>query len=843
LDSGEVFNGLLPPNVAKYYEDGGHGNSSAYESGHPAAEKPCLECHLNHGSTTYKLLPGAVQTTDHASRSGADLYDSGGRVVKGYDYADNAEVESTSTHFTIGGIPNSTYIDYTDFTVVDRGSTTGQTSSDSKARMAVKYANYTTSGAWNTYYEATDNSGSATSMNPSGTQISFGTSGDRVDQNSSVPCGAELTGSAPSYEVGFCDVCHIYNDANDGTTTTFNGMRTHAGFVTPNDCGGEPNYPDVSANFQKDCTECHDPHGSGDEGTSNPNWYMIRGKIVTSDDGSNIETYNLVLDDPGSDGVFVGQDSLDEDDTDNKDDMCAVCHTTTDHNRRDGTAQGTHREDSACITCHLHIDRFMPSGGCVECHPVHLDTMHIKHLNFIAGALAGTPGENGIFDGDNFLAIEYCAVCHGDGAGSGANHTTGYGAQPWPPGYESEIVIDHRSDPASSWGDNPTYEGRSLPTTPMGGGRCGDVDCHGNDDDVEDAFLPPYNREGGQLPLKWNLHSIEPHTEGTVTPNDEPELSRVCQSCHDAYPADIRIFRADGTTLAYGKRGSGADCEYLSSSVDSAANYYGAVAYVPITATLGTSYGRGGHGDDRLSTDGLDVDSATAITPLDCSACHFGTGPTDPSHVPLSATNMNGNRVNVILEDSAHTNAGLCNNDGCHVGASYPGIPSDRRHHPSYVNYTWSNSVASDVTGLTTWDDMGGGYFMQSDYGAGSFVGSGANYHAFSGNPDRFIDWYDRDTGWLPSDKQSNDLSPLTRGVFLFENGANVLGGPPRATLPLERYIFNAGVSTKVLCVTCHNPHGTDLYIHDPAGIGEDIADHNMLRLQDDDSTLCNACH
>jgi hypothetical protein len=46
-----------------------------------------------------------------------------------------------------------------------------------------------------------------------------------------------------------------------------------------------------------------------------------------------------------------------------------------------------------------------------------------------------------------------------------------------------------------------------------------------------------------------------------------------------------------------------------------------------------------------------------------------------------------------------------------------------------------------------------------------------------------------------------------------------------------------------VLCTTCHNPHGTDLFMYDQYGVGQDVPDNNMLRMRNTDSTLCRACH
>ena len=63
-----------------------------------------------------------------------------------------------------------------------------------------------------------------------------------------------------------------------------------------------------------------------------------------------------------------GADSFDENDTDNKDDLCAVCHQSAterpavnvNHNYRSWTGtptSGKHQEGSDCLTCHPHGEK------------------------------------------------------------------------------------------------------------------------------------------------------------------------------------------------------------------------------------------------------------------------------------------------------------------------------------------------------------------------------------------------------------------------------------------------------------------------------------------------------
>jgi hypothetical protein len=74
-----------------------------------------------------------------------------------------------------------------------------------------------------------------------------------------------------------------------------------------------------------------------------------------------------------------------------------------------------------------------------------------------------------------------------------------------------------------------------------------------------------------------------------------------------------------------------------------------------------------------------------------------------------------------------------------------------------------------------------------------------------------------------------------------FWSGQDAVGSPT-AVLPLERYLPGGLATDKVMCVTCHNPHGTDLHVEDTGG-NRSIPDNNMLRLRDENNMLCEGCH
>jgi hypothetical protein len=302
----------------------------------------------------------------------------------------------------------------------------------------------------------------------------------------------------------------------------------------------------------------------------------------------------------------------------------------------------------------------------------------------------------------------------------------------------------------------------------------------------------------------------------TATYNDGLANSKICKACHDRTPSAIRIYSA-APALIYSAATS------ANKAIDAADSYYGNYS----------QYGRGGHGDAAIQSEDPLVDSASGrTTPIDCTACHATTA----THYNAKA-GANPNRLTGISTASVPGDL-IARCQVCHASTFYGRTTNDApRHHP--VNGADPVGakivgVSAAITGTTSWGEVAppAGHYEQNQYGYSTTYPAGVG----SANVDRFIDYWG---GNFDSTRYDN-IPP--KPVFLGE----ATSASAKVTLPLARYIIGGSSSSnKLVCTTCHNPHGTDLYVYDnTAGhSGRSIADNNMLRLRDDDSTLCNACH
>jgi predicted CXXCH cytochrome family protein len=184
----------------------------------------------------------------------------------------------------------------------------------------------------------------------------------------------------------FCMTCH---DGTGASVPPYVSTHSNTDFSSP-----------AEANFELQCTQCHDPHGSTNLADIRPNIRVTTSPLVTT--GPVVFT------------ALTGADSFDEDsgDGDDTDDLCVACHIhlsnpgfpTADHPGGDhtGGALGTDERNKDCTPCHPHdlddnfstLDGFMPSGGsCVACHKQTTGAIPRRQIVDSNGDGTGTGGD------------------------------------------------------------------------------------------------------------------------------------------------------------------------------------------------------------------------------------------------------------------------------------------------------------------------------------------------------------------------------------------------------------------------------------------------------------------
>jgi len=439
---------------------------------------------------------------------------------------------------------------------------------------------------------------------------------------------------------------------------------------------------------------------------------------------------------------------------------------------------------------------------------------HRVHVSFLRNQIVQAGGEPTIED--------LCGPCHGSNPGEAPWHNgSGVdddGAWAWPLSRQAEVdIVDGRGN----FGASAQYNGEPVLTGVGAKGgepqQCDSFNCHGaaapynatpfGDEIYSNGFSRFEPEYPNSMRLLWDF-ACEDYANDQSDESVYDEWSRdiACAGCHGHNPdlPDLRTRIVVENTLP-----DAAGPFYDSDSPNPlphgvAANYFGTVS----------GYARGGHGDAGIQNEDTFVDSAVGIsTPLRCTACHDS----EADHFPVSEDNIHRLR-NQVIEDETHE-AGLCNE--CHLGDSYPS-----QHHPSYYKPAAIEGdpnvpiVPADQQEIYTvssaWIQVGNTpqYYLQDGYSASEV----------SGYTDFFVDFW----GALPGLPTSPTPQPQ-----------------PFAVLPLENEVYGFGSSNRVMCVTCHNPHGTDLFPYDDgsqSGFNKNT-DSNMLRVRDEDMTLCLACH
>ncbi|GFE56433.1 CxxxxCH/CxxCH domain-containing protein [Geobacter sp. AOG1] len=151
----------------------------------------------------------------------------------------------------------------------------------------------------------------------------------------SVP-GTHVTRLGSSYQgIGQNDLCaSCHNNAAIVTTTARQNMSTHVSTKT------DPPQPNL-------CSACHDVHGS-------TNLNAINAQIAFKPGSTAIIAFT------NTSTGFVN--------TKTNRGLCQICHTQTNHYKRD-VAETSH-PTKTCLACHDHKDSyaFKPNGNCDTCH-------------------------------------------------------------------------------------------------------------------------------------------------------------------------------------------------------------------------------------------------------------------------------------------------------------------------------------------------------------------------------------------------------------------------------------------------------------------------------------------
>jgi len=282
-------------------------------------------------------------------------------------------------------------------------------------------------------------------------------------------------------------------------------------------------------------------------------------------------------------------------------------------------------------------------------------------------------------------------------------------------------------------------------------------------------------------------------------------FNRVCLTCHDMTVSSFQL--PGGSTTVY-------------QATNAAANYESTIS----------GFSRGGHGDTGINNPTWFRDTAPGSSvPLGCVACHdesqdhFPVRTDNPYRV--SAAALGNNLPGRDLSQSLLSN--LCTQTNCHPkflgGGDYaflapPKHPNDHypisSPSPVYVTYALApvNQSGSGTTTSPRYDPSG--------------VTPAVDTHI-----DRYFDHW----AWW-----GNECTTTT--------------GDDDPFLPLGDSLskqvgdsFDNDTSTVVSCITCHNPHGSDLYVSGQtcgqASTFTLIPANKMLRLRDQDDELCEACH
>jgi len=476
-----------------------------------------------------------------------------------------------------------------------------------------------------------------------------------------------------------------------------------------------------------------------------------------------------------------------------------------------GPSEHTEGSIVSCTGCHEHNNINASCGGCHEWPPT--TGAHFAH----SSTADGKPE----FD---------CETCHGPNPGSSSWHndsnvssyssTDNFGEITLMPELVSAgIGTAEHAYYYSTWSRTglPAGSQPSVSKSPGYQFTCTNVACHGMDT------------------VNWTWTANENSVGGTSSEAGY----RVCGGCH-GMAADIDSDGAlDPDRLETGKIDVASfysRSSTLYQATNAAANYLRPVS----------CFSRGGHGDINIYNESPYIETAPGSDlPVACGTCHDAAAPhfTGITSNPyrLFLTGFSGSSG----QETAITN--LCSQTNCHPkqisGSDYAVLEKTNDNNQAVHRHPLDYWPLYGGTPTTYYISVSDKYVVRS----GSSSTSDPKYDPVGVTPavtthiDRYVDhwaWWNAGTP-ATSGNSNDDLPFIPLGNSLAKGSGDAFDNTVNTTDGL------------VTCTTCHNPHGTDLYVlgEDPdsscASTLQAIPDNNMLRLRVDDGggEMCDACH
>ncbi|RJQ42789.1 MAG: hypothetical protein C4538_12990 [Nitrospiraceae bacterium] len=415
-----------------------------------------------------------------------------------------------------------------------------------------------------------------------------------------------------------CQRCHA--DIAD-TTDTLNGtLKAQYPLNMPYGYGSAPNVKLHSSavagtkygTWNPGCITCHNPHQEEQDLRYGTNYGMYLKEYVCFDNtatGQHLEGLIQFTAQSGP-GSFADGPPYNSN-------ICEMCHTRTNHHRRDGSAPGDkdqagiyagHYDGNNCTACHSHSDGFKPSVSMPAPHNAQdCATCHVTQDTYVANAN---------------IPNSACDTCHGTGSTGG-----------------SSLKIDRHF--SSTYTDPSTGTLMDI--------KC--VECH-NPMSVQTNFRGNTNLKFIRSIIRGNNIAFEAYSgqysfaDDANKPADMTTANYVCNTCH----SQTNHHQSDGTAPGGQSHNDGANC---------ASCHPHASGFKPSGGACGSCHDVPPPTGTHLKHFGGTIDQAvygsTSITPdiisqstvyiMNCGNCH----PMDISKHMNGVTNSGGGSAEIEL--------------------------------------------------------------------------------------------------------------------------------------------------------------------------------------------------